>query len=83
MLVLTRRIDESFVIDDGRVIVRVLAVHGNTVRIGIEAPKEAPILREELWHTEALNQAAAGVEWDTIPRHVQPEVHPWNPPNPS
>jgi carbon storage regulator len=48
MLVLTRRIDESLVIDD-RIIVTVLAVEGDKVKIGITAPREVTILRQELW----------------------------------
>lgn len=47
MLVLSRKSDESIVIG-GNVTVRILAVRGNTVRIGIEAPKEVSILRSEL-----------------------------------
>ncbi len=48
MLVLTRRIDESLVIDD-RIIVTVLGVEGDKVKIGITAPREVTILRQELW----------------------------------
>jgi carbon storage regulator len=47
MLVLTRRPGERIVIDD-RITVTVLEVQGNRIRLGIEAPKEIPILREEL-----------------------------------
>lgn len=47
MLVITRRVGEMVQIGDD-VEVRILAVHGNQVRIGIEAPKDMRILREEL-----------------------------------
>lgn len=47
MLVLSRKANESVVIDD-RIIVTVLGIHGGKVRIGIEAPGEVPIRRQEL-----------------------------------
>jgi carbon storage regulator len=48
MLVLTRRIEESVIID-GDIEVTVLRVDRNgTVRLGFEAPEEVDIVREEL-----------------------------------
>jgi carbon storage regulator len=47
MLVLSRKPDESIVIDK-RITITILEVHGDNIRIGIEAPKEIPVLREEL-----------------------------------
>lgn len=47
MLVLTRRISEKLIIGDD-VNVIVLGIKGNQVRLGIEAPKEVNIAREEL-----------------------------------
>jgi carbon storage regulator len=47
MLVLSRRIDEAIVID-GRITVTVLEIRGNQIRLGIEAPLEMPVFREEL-----------------------------------
>jgi carbon storage regulator len=47
MLVLTRKAGERIVIDDS-ILVEVLAIQGNRVRIGIQAPSGATILREEL-----------------------------------
>ena len=47
MLVLTRKPGERIVIDD-RITVTVLEVRGHQIRLGIEAPKEIPIKREEL-----------------------------------
>jgi carbon storage regulator len=47
MLVLTRRVGESLSIGDA-VTVTVTAVNGTHVRLGIEAPPEVLILREEL-----------------------------------
>jgi carbon storage regulator len=48
MLVLTRRIGETIVIDDD-IRVTMLGVQGNQVRIGIDAPKEVEVHREEIW----------------------------------
>lgn len=48
MLVLTRRIDESIAIGDN-IIVTVLAVDGDRVKIGISAPREVNILRQEVF----------------------------------
>jgi carbon storage regulator CsrA len=47
MLVLTRKLDESIRIGDD-IRITVLRVKGNTVRIGIEAPKHVRVIREEL-----------------------------------
>jgi len=49
MLVLTRRISESLVMGDGEVIITVLGVKGNQVRIGIQAPENTQVDREELY----------------------------------
>jgi carbon storage regulator len=48
MLVLTRRLDESIIIGDD-VEVTIVAVAGDRVRIGIQAPREIPVFRTELY----------------------------------
>ncbi|WP_322793496.1 carbon storage regulator CsrA [Bellilinea sp.] len=47
MLVLTRRVDESIAIGDS-ITVTVLAVEGDRVKLGITAPREVLILRQEV-----------------------------------
>ncbi len=48
MLILTRRIGEAVMIGDD-VTVAVLAINGNQVRIGVNAPKSVPVHREEVY----------------------------------
>jgi carbon storage regulator len=47
MLVLSRRIGERIVIDD-KITVTVVEIRGGQIRLGIEAPKEIPVWREEM-----------------------------------
>ena len=48
MLILTRRIGETLKIDDA-IDVTILGVKGNQARIGINAPKNVPVHREEIY----------------------------------
>lgn len=48
MLILTRRVGETLVIGDD-VTVTVLSVRGNQVRIGVNAPKNVSVHREEIY----------------------------------
>jgi carbon storage regulator len=47
MLVLTRRIGERIVIDN-QIVLEVLEIKGNRMRLGIQAPRDVSVLRQEL-----------------------------------
>ncbi|MCJ8170052.1 carbon storage regulator CsrA [Atopomonas sediminilitoris] len=48
MLILTRRVGETLMVGD-EVTITVLGVKGNQVRIGVNAPKEVAVHREEIY----------------------------------
>ena len=59
MLILSRRPGESITIGDD-VVVTVVSVNGNQIRLGIAAPRDVRVLREEIYKAiRAENQAAA------------------------
>jgi len=65
MLVLSRRLNEKILFPAFRAAIQVLGIKGNTVRLGIQAPPDVKVLREELPDREAEESAAA-------PRHTDP-----------
>jgi carbon storage regulator len=67
MLIITRRPGERIVLGDD-IVVTLMEISGQTARIGIAAPKELPVYREEIWEAvKAENQAAAAVDPDALP----------------
>ncbi len=59
MLILTRRIGESVYIGD-EVRLTVLGVRGTQVRLGINAPKDVPVHREEIYYKIKHEQSEPG-----------------------
>jgi carbon storage regulator len=59
MLILTRRVGETLMIGD-EVTVTVLGVKGGQVRIGVNAPKEVAVHREEIYDRIRKEQQAGG-----------------------
>ena len=60
MLILTRRLNESLMIGD-QVKITVLGVKGSQVRLGIEAPRDVSVHREEIFERIIAEKAADGV----------------------
>lgn len=58
MLVLSRKKNESIVINDDITIV-VVEIRGDKVRLGVEAPKEVPVHRREVFDAIRRNEAAS------------------------
>ncbi len=58
MLILTRRVGETLMIGDD-VSVTVLGVKGNQVRIGVNAPRDVSVHREEIYERIKNEQAAS------------------------
>jgi carbon storage regulator len=69
MLVLSRKKNETIIIDD-HIVITVVEIRGDKVRLGIEAPKEIPIHRSEV-HAAIHSEQAAN-----LPEHNTGEQEP-------
>lgn len=74
MLTITRRPGEKIMIGDD-VVVEIVEVTGTTVRVGITAPRERQIYREELWErVKAENEEAARADSARLGEIRPPEL---------
>ena len=68
MLIITRRPGERIMLGDDTSI-HIMEIVGNSVRVGVEAPRSVPVYREEIWTAvKEENQAAAAAETTKLPR---------------
>jgi carbon storage regulator len=68
MLIITRRAGQKVMLGDD-VTVHVMEIVGNSVRIGVEAPKSLPVYREEIWAAvKEENQASATADSASLPK---------------
>lgn len=61
MLVLSRKRDERIVIG-GNIVITVIEVRGDKVRLGIEAPADVPVHRQEIYDAIQRNNASGAVD---------------------
>jgi len=87
MLILSRKLNESIVID-GRIIVKILRIDRDTVKLGIQAPAELPVHRQEIYDAIQRNKQAQtppssqNVGTGAIPKAPGAQVTPPTPPAP-
>ena len=66
MLILSRKTNESIVID-GRIIVKIMRVEGEVVKVGIEAPADVPVHRQEIYEEIQRNNREALTQGRPVP----------------
>ncbi len=68
MLVLSRKCEQSLLLGDD-IVITVLAIDGDRVKLGIQAPRSVAVLRQEVYQqVQSSNTGAAA-------RHVRPHLH--------
>jgi carbon storage regulator len=78
MLILSRKPGESIIID-GRITVKIMRLEGDVVKVGIEAPLQVPVHRQEVYdeiqknNQEALTQTVAKLPRLTAKAGGQPD----------
>jgi len=84
MLILSRKLNESIVID-GRIIVKILRIDRDTVKLGIQAPVELPVHRQEIFDAiqRGKQQSSQNVGTETVPKSSRAQVTPLTQPPPA
>jgi len=59
MLILTRRVGERFMIGDN-VVVTVLSARGNQIRLGVDAPRDVSVHRQEIYERIQMQKEQGG-----------------------
>lgn len=68
MLILSRKLNESIVID-GRITVKIVRLDGDVVKVGIQAPADVPVHRQEVYdEIQRSNKQALNTGKRTVPR---------------
>jgi carbon storage regulator len=71
VLIITRKPGEKIMLGDD-VVVHVMEIVGNSVRVGIQAPRSLPVYREEIWDAVRQDKAAAEASPDSLPAPARP-----------
>jgi carbon storage regulator len=72
MLILSRKLNESIVID-GRIIVKVMRVDGDVVKLGVAAPADVPVHRQEVYDEIRRNNHEAVTERSGLVPRLSPK----------
>lgn len=76
MLILSRKLNESIVID-GNIIVKILRIERDTVKIGIQAPTQLPVHRQEVFDMIQRNkQTSLNAGTEVVPKSPAAQVTP-------
>jgi len=84
MLILSRKTGESVVID-GRIVVKIIRTDGDTVKVGIEAPSNIPVHRQEVYEEiqRANREAATQAPLSQVPALLNAQRNPRAPKAPA
>jgi carbon storage regulator len=73
MLIITRRPGEKVMLGDD-IVLHVMEIVGNSVRVGIQAPRSVPVYREEIWNAvRDENRAAVDAAPAELPAPAEQE----------